>query len=184
MDQEFRAAIRAVQRAGKGFSDLALHDLLDKDELQDLIHHCVIARLRQLSFDSYVVLTQSFNSDKGYAEISKEVALDSPKLFIIPRRRYWEGPQEPLTVIGGSMQHGVKSIDTLPQAVTHVLQRDFWILHLVKEGLLSGPQPTTEIVFQKPTIAAYHSYDRGSPHLCFYLADIYVEKENQNVSTR
>jgi len=84
MDNELRIAIRALQRAGLNLSYLNLHEIMNHDQLSELIHQAIIARLRLLNCQFQLIINPK-DSRMSFDSFWHIISSDEPRLFLKKR---------------------------------------------------------------------------------------------------
>lgn len=181
MDQEFRSALRLLQRAGGKFEQLNLHELLDHEGLATLAHHCVVARLRLLGvtlsvFPASIAYKTTMCKYGHLLHITTNV--DQPRIFYTTRRwihtHYTQGSQLPL---------GEHPLENLPHQITQELANDWQTVVGREPRPFRGPQHA-DASYQGTGIIAL-ALDALDParrvsmesqrHQAFYLVNIWKE---------
>lgn len=122
MDEEFRKALRCLQRSGGSFSQLHLEEFLDHEGLASLMHHCIIARLRLIGL-KYIIQFESLNSRlAGGGSRSAYISdgnVDQPRTFYSIRLDL--GEQD----IAREVVPGENSLEVVPTRVTNQIIEDW-----------------------------------------------------------
>lgn len=172
MDQELRTAIRALQRADKSLSELNLHELLDDKGLADLIHHCIIARLKLIGVTFFVGSAKDRADGRIYTPDNDATA--GPRVFYA-RRTSLGTHQLPKVV------RGENALEVLPVGVTQRIQAE-WNPHVLstepRTYLYGPPNRANQAVFKRLGIFAL-PYPVRHPENCFefHLGDVWKETQ-------